>query len=70
MIDFLKEWNWVITFVLSTTLTIVIYRLTEKMSFKSKFEHRAKIISETDKLLDEIYNVNDNNFTIIVYLLQ
>lgn len=56
MIDFLKEWNWMITFVLSTALTIVIYRLTEKISFKSNFEHRAKIISETEKLLDEIYH--------------
>ena len=56
MIDFLKEWNWLITFVLSTILTVVIYRLTIKISFKTQSEHRAKIISEADKLLDEIYH--------------
>lgn len=57
MIELLKDWNWLITFVLSTVLTIVIYRLTENISFKSKFEHRAKIISEANKLLDEIYHI-------------
>ena len=56
MIDFLKEWNWLITFVLSTILTVVIYRLTIKISYKTQSEHRAKIISEADKLLDEIYH--------------
>jgi len=56
MIDFLNGWNWVITFVLNAILTVVIYRFTVKISFQNKFEHRAKIIYEADKLLDEIYH--------------
>jgi hypothetical protein len=61
MEQFLKDWNWVLTTIVGIILSIVIYLLQKRISFKSKRDHRNEIINKLDNLLKEIYHEKSRN---------
>lgn len=66
MMSFLKDWNWIISLVVDIILTIALFRLSKKVSFKSKQEHKKEIKLQSDKLLHEIYFEKNRNSKISI----